>query len=147
MQGSIDINNIPTYLAIITGCGVTAVVVTEAVKKLFGMESSKYVHFMSMGVSAVMTLASYILEYKNMPVSVLGVNGAAIHGISQAVYKTSKVLLDLLAKVADSLHGPSRVATAIDSSTAGVDAAVAAFTAPSETPAEPAAPASNELNF
>jgi hypothetical protein len=78
----------------------------------------------------------------------VGISGPAIYGFSQAVYKTAKVLADLLAKVADSLHGPSRVATAVDSSTAGVDAAVAAFTAPAvAAPEAPTASATNELDF
>src|SRR5258708_39577689 len=102
-------------------------------------------------VSGMMPAASYILQYKNLPVSVLGLSGPAIYGFSQGVYKTAKILSDLLPKVAAALRKPAKA-------TAAADAAVAAVNPPADfieepapatttAPAEPATPNTSGFNF
>jgi hypothetical protein len=90
MNAPIDITNVLPFLLSLPAGGILVVLLAQALKKLFGMDSDKAIHFMVLLVSGVASIASYVLQYKNLPVSVLGVSGPAIYGFSQGVYKTAK---------------------------------------------------------
>src|SRR5258708_22754247 len=100
MNASVDITNVVPFLLSLAASGVGVILLAQKIKKGFGMESDKAIHVMVVLVSGMMTAASYILQYKNLPVSVLGLSGPAIYGFSQAVYNTPKILSDLLPTVA-----------------------------------------------
>src|SRR5205823_5312229 len=100
----IDITNVTPFLLSLPAAGVGVVVLAQVIKRLFGMDSDKAIHFMVILVSGAASLASYVLQYKNLPPYVLGMSGPAIYGFSQGLYKTAKVLSDLLPKVSIALE-------------------------------------------
>jgi hypothetical protein len=106
----IDITNVTPFLLSLLASGVGVILLAQIIKKSFGMDSDKAIHVMVLLVSGVATIASYVLQYKNLPVSILGVSSPAIYGFSQAVYKTAKALSDVLPKVSIALHQPAKPA-------------------------------------
>jgi hypothetical protein len=140
MNAAIDINNVMPFLLSLLGGGVGVVLLAQVIKKLFGMNSDKAIHTMVLLVSGVVAIASYILNFKSLPVSVLGVSGPAIYGFSQGVYKTAKALGDLLPNVSAVLHKQSPAAAG------AADQVMAAMNAPADVAAEPASTPPNGFN-
>lgn len=141
MNASIDITNVAPFLVSLAASGVGVVLLAQVIKKLFGMSSDAFIHLMVVLVSGLGALASYILQYKNLPPEVLGVSGPAIYGFSQGLYKTVKILSDLLPRISAALHKPVAA-----SATAAANQAVAAVGAPADIAAEPSASNNNEFS-
>ncbi len=148
-MSAIDITNVTPFALSLPAAGIGVVVLAQAVKKVFGMDNDTFIHFMVILVSIAATLASYVLQYKNLPPVVLGVSGPAIYGFSQGLYKTAKALNDLLPTVAARLHKqPAPAAAIADQAVAAVDVPAEIAADPGTPVAEPPAPESNgEFNF
>ena len=154
MVSSVDINNYLPFVLSLLGGGVGVVVLAQVIKKVAGLNSDHVIHFMVMAVSGAAALAQYILTSRNLPVEVLGVSAPTIYGFSQAVYKESGYLKNLLGRVQIQLAPKQAAAVAADAAVAGVtapsdaqlaDIAPVAPEAPA-TPTEPAAAPSGEFN-
>lgn len=136
MNSSIDIAHALPYVLSLIGIGGGVVIVSQLIKKLFGLNSSHVIHLMVVAVSIVAAAAQYVLQLKNVPVEVLGISSASIYGLSQGVYKEAKYVSDFLGKV--NAYNSSQ------NTSAQADAAVAAVTDPAQVATEtPAAPVDN----
>jgi hypothetical protein len=142
VNSPVDISNVLPYLLTLAGSGVGVVLLAQLIKKAWGMNSDAFIHAMVVLVSAVATLASYILQYKNLPPIILGISGPAIYGFSQGLYKSAKVLGDLLPRIQAALRKPANTVSP------EAAAAVAAMNVPADTVTglAPAPPENNEFN-
>src|SRR2546425_12928174 len=119
-MSAIDITNVTPFLLSLPAAGIGVMILAQVIKKLFGMDSDKAIHFMVILVSGAASLASYVLQYKNLPPVVLGMSGPAIYGFSQGLYKTAQALKGLLPRVSVALDKPAKATVN------AADAAVAA---------------------
>jgi hypothetical protein len=146
VNASVDITNILPFVMSLLAGGVGVVLLAQGIKRVFGMNSEHAIHAMVLLVSAAAAIAQYILNFRGLPVEVLGVSSASIYGISQAVYKESKYAIDLLNRVqaankAKDVTASSVVAPAVSSPVV----APAAQVAPASV-AEAPAPTTSEFN-
>jgi hypothetical protein len=143
VNGPIDITNVMPFILSLLGGGVLVVLLAQGIKRVFGMNSEHAIHIMVLLVSGAAAIAQYILNFRGLPVEVLGVSSASIYGISQAVYKESKYAIDLLNRVQAANKSNSSAAPAV---------ATPAVSSPVEAPVEQpvptatAAPSNNEFN-
>ena len=130
MNASVDITNYLPFLATLLGGGVAVSLIAQAAKKAFGLNSGHVIHLMVVALSVVAAVAQYVLQAKNLPASVLGLNVSTVYAASQFAYNESGYLKTLLGRVNISLSDPA----------APAQAAAAAAT-PAADPAAPAVPA------
>lgn len=135
MNASVDITNYMPFLATLLGGGVAVTLIAQAVKKVFGLDSSHVIHLMVVAVSIVLAAAQYVLQSKNLPPEVLGVSGATIYGISQLVYNEAGFAKTLLSRVQISV---APAAPALATAAAGAEQAPAAPAEPSAADIAPA---------
>jgi hypothetical protein len=129
----IDITNVMPFILSLLGGGVLVVLLAQGIKRVFGMNSEHAIHIMVALVSGAAALAQYILNFRGLPVEVLGVSSTSIYGISQFVYKESKYVSDLLSRVQAANKSNSSAAPAV---------ATPAVSAPGEATTGQPAPAS-----
>lgn len=145
---SIDITNVSTFLLSLPAGGVLVVLIAQAIKKFCGMDSDKAIHAMVMLVSLAATAAAYVIEFKNLPPTILGVSGPAIYGFSQGVYHLAKALGTLLPKVQDAMRKPDALPANIASLDLDVPEDLVKETPkPAVAAAAPAETESTEFNF
>lgn len=146
MNSSVDITNVLPFVLSLLGGGAVVVLLAQGIKKVFGMNSDKAIHAMVILVSGAAAIASYVLQYKNLPASVLGVSGPAIYGFSQGLYKSAKYVGDLLPKVSALLHKPVSSTAAANAADASVAAVAAPVDAAAQVAPAPVAPETNQFN-
>jgi hypothetical protein len=143
MNAALDINNVGIFLDALLASGVGIVLVAQLVKKLFGMDSEKAIHAMVVGVSALSSVVAYVLQFKGLPLTVLGISVPASYGVSQVLYKTAKYVSDYLPSVQDVLN---KVSSLLHKKPASA-AAVPSVNVPSTIASDPsAASTNNEFN-
>ncbi len=135
----IDISNVMPFILSLFGGGVLVVLLAQGIKRVFGMNSEHAIHIMVLLVSGAAALAQYILNFRGLPVEVLGVSSASIYGISQAVYKESKYAIDLLNRV--------QAANKSNTNAVAAPAVSSPVEAPVEQPVPTAAPAPSTSEF
>ena len=98
-MNSIDITNALPFLIGASGGGILVVLLAQAIKKVFGLSSGHVIHLMVVAVSIAIAAAQYVLQLKNLPVQVLGVNTATVYGVSQFVYNEAPRVMSFLKRI------------------------------------------------
>lgn len=81
------------------GLGVVVALVAQGVKKSFRLDekdtklAKASIHAVVLAATTLAGYAQYVVQFHSkLPVDVLGISGASIYGVSQVVYKFSKLV-------------------------------------------------------
>lgn len=131
MAPTVTIDNFIPFLGLILGGGVGVALVSQALKKVFGLNSAAVIHTMVIAVSLAIAAAQYVFAMPSVPTEVLGISWTAIYGVSQAVYKYATMANQFLGEVQTALAAQKQSTATV----APVVATATADPAPEATPA------------
>ena len=140
-------NQLEPVAIILLGGGVAVSVLAELLKKVFGLNSKKVIHFLVAALAFVAAGLQYVTSLHNLPPQVLGVSTPAIYGFSQFAYIFVSKVSGFLGRVDVTLEDKNPASTLVATEVAPTVASIETVVAPTE-PVTTVAPVDNSVaNF